>query len=126
MKKHKHLKATREYHKANAFTGHIEDQEVYERVKNEEVDWKPHIKSQIAYYRVPADVFEYLLELDRNCSAAAPTRPTRPTRPTGTWTLHVDGSATCSECNTTQKGIWDADNYQNFCGHCGAKMNVGD
>ena len=41
----------------------------------------------------------------------------------GEWILHPDGSGTCKICNTHQKAIWDMDNWQNFCGHCGAKMD---
>ena len=40
----------------------------------------------------------------------------------GEWILHEDGSGTCKNCNTHQKHIWDMDGWQNFCGHCGAKM----
>ena len=40
----------------------------------------------------------------------------------GEWKLHPDGSGTCSCCNRTQKSVWDYDNAQNFCGHCGADM----
>ena len=71
MKKHHHMKATREYVRSKCFTGHIEDEAMYERVKNGEVDWKPHLKSQIGYYRIPATVFERLLELDRRCGDVA-------------------------------------------------------
>ena len=41
----------------------------------------------------------------------------------GKWYLHADGSATCNRCNTTQKYVWDLDHWQNYCGHCGAKMD---
>jgi hypothetical protein len=41
----------------------------------------------------------------------------------GKWRLHEDGSGTCDQCKTTQKNVWDYDNWQNYCGHCGAKMN---
>lgn len=41
----------------------------------------------------------------------------------GEWILHPDGSGTCKICNTHQKDIWDMDDWQNFCGHCGAKMD---
>lgn len=44
----------------------------------------------------------------------------------GKWKFHKDGSGTCSECHITQKNIWDYDNWQNFCGHCGAKMTRGE
>ena len=40
----------------------------------------------------------------------------------GEWMLHPDGSGTCSCCNRMQKSVWDYDNAQNFCGHCGADM----
>lgn len=40
----------------------------------------------------------------------------------GEWRLHPDGSGTCSYCNRIQKSVWDFDNAQNFCGHCGADM----
>lgn len=40
------------------------------------------------------------------------------------WKLHKDGSGTCKQCGTTQKNVWDYDNWQNFCGHCGAKMDL--
>lgn len=40
----------------------------------------------------------------------------------GKWKLHPDGSGTCSVCGKHQICIWDVDNWQNFCGHCGADM----
>ena len=44
----------------------------------------------------------------------------------GEWELHKDGSGTCSECHFTQKNVWDYDNWQSFCGHCGARMKGGE
>ena len=44
----------------------------------------------------------------------------------GEWILHPDGSATCNQCKTHQLLIWDMDRSQNFCGHCGAKMDGGE
>ena len=38
------------------------------------------------------------------------------------WILRKDGSGTCKRCGFTQKNVWDYDNWQNFCGHCGANM----
>jgi hypothetical protein len=38
------------------------------------------------------------------------------------WIFHKDGSATCKHCGTTQKGVWDMDNFQAYCGHCGSLM----
>lgn len=43
----------------------------------------------------------------------------------GEWFLLDDGSGTCTLCGKHQKNIWDMDNWQNFCGHCGAKMDGG-
>ena len=41
----------------------------------------------------------------------------------GRWVSHhPDGSAICSVCGRKQKDVWDFDNWQNFCGHCGADM----
>ena len=40
----------------------------------------------------------------------------------GKWTLHKDGSATCSVCKFVQNSAWDLDNWDNFCHHCGADM----
>lgn len=41
------------------------------------------------------------------------------------WVLHDDGSGTCIRCRTQQFCVWDYDNWQNYCGHCGAKMDGG-
>ena len=46
--------------------------------------------------------------------------------PTGKWKIHKDGSGTCSICGITQIAIWDMDGWQNFCGHCGARMEGTD
>lgn len=42
----------------------------------------------------------------------------------GKWTLHPDGSGTCDQCNYTSKNVYDVDNYQQYCGHCGSKMSI--
>lgn len=49
-----------------------------------------------------------------------------PERKTGKWILHKDGSGTCDQCRFTQIAVWDYDGWQNFCGHCGAKMDGGE
>ena len=41
------------------------------------------------------------------------------------WINPQNGNATCSYCRFRQKGIYDDDNEQNFCGVCGAKMDGG-
>ena len=43
-------------------------------------------------------------------------------RPKGKWKLNKDGSGTCSECRRTRNDVWDMDNWDNFCSHCGAEM----
>lgn len=42
----------------------------------------------------------------------------------GKWLLNKDGSATCDQCNKTQKNVYDFDNYQRYCGGCGAEMGI--
>ena len=41
---------------------------------------------------------------------------------TAKWELHKDGSGTCSNCHRRQIAVWDMDNWQKYCGACGAKM----
>ena len=43
-----------------------------------------------------------------------------------TWYLNENGSGMCSNCRVTQKDVWDFDKWQNYCGHCGAKMDGKD
>ena len=38
------------------------------------------------------------------------------------WLLHADGSGTCQTCGFTQKAVWDMEDYQLYCNHCGAKV----
>lgn len=49
-----------------AVTGHIEDAEMYNDVKNGKKWWKEGTYHRITHIRVPKEVFERLLELDRN------------------------------------------------------------
>jgi PHP family Zn ribbon phosphoesterase len=51
-----------------------------------------------------------------------PTIDPESLRPKGKWRLNKDGSGTCSECHRTRNDVWDMDNWNNFCSHCGAKM----
>lgn len=43
----------------------------------------------------------------------------------GEWINCNGGNATCSHCKTRQKNVYDDENEQRFCGHCGAKMDGG-
>lgn len=39
------------------------------------------------------------------------------------WILKKDGSGICSKCGFISANIWDImDDYQPYCGHCGAHM----
>lgn len=40
----------------------------------------------------------------------------------GEWIDCSNGNATCSVCRTRQRGVYDDDNEQRFCGACGADM----
>lgn len=42
------------------------------------------------------------------------------------WINHSGGNATCRRCGVRQRAVYDDDNDQNFCGHCGAKMDGGN
>lgn len=53
--------------------------------------------------------------------AEAPTIEAAPVK-RGKWKLHKDGSGTCDQCHFTQLDVWDMDNWDNFCAHCGADM----
>lgn len=46
-------------------TGHIEDAEMYEDVKSGKKWWRDGLYSQITHIRIPKEIFERLLELDR-------------------------------------------------------------
>lgn len=58
------LRTTFEMHGA-CVTGHIEDAEMYEDVKNGKKDWKDTVYQRITHIRIPKEVFERLLELER-------------------------------------------------------------
>lgn len=44
-----------------------------------------------------------------------------PEHKTGTW-IGRHGWAQCSECGMWQSNIYDFENWQRYCGHCGAEM----
>ena len=46
-------------------TGHIEDTEIYEGVKSGKLTWKNGLYQQLTHIRIPKEVFERLMELDR-------------------------------------------------------------
>lgn len=44
----------------------------------------------------------------------------------GEWLNRMNGNATCSVCGLRSKAVYDLDNEQHYCGHCGAKMDGGN
>lgn len=49
--------------------------------------------------------------------------PAQPERKTGVWLIYKFGSdAQCSECKTFFSDVYDMENSDNYCRHCGAKM----
>lgn len=60
--------------------------------------------------------------IDCNDIARFPTIDPESLRPKGKWKLNRDGSGTCSECHRTRNDVWDMDDWDNFCSHCGADM----
>ena len=46
-------------------TGHIDDTEMYEDIKRGKRKWRDYMYSKITHIKVPKEVFERLLELDR-------------------------------------------------------------
>lgn len=53
-------------HEKNGFTARIDNEAVYQGIKSGKLDFKEEHKKSILYYRIPASVFERLLEMDRN------------------------------------------------------------
>ena len=41
---------------------------------------------------------------------------------TAKWILYREGSGVCSNCKRTSINVWDYDNWQRYCGCCGALM----
>lgn len=62
MKKNNKVKAL---HNGNGFTGSVYDEEMYERVKAGEADWKPAVKIKLTHVTIPVEVFYRLMELDK-------------------------------------------------------------
>ena len=56
---------------------------------------------------------------------ASPTIDAAPVRH-GRWIYRKRGWAECSECHHNFVDVYDLDNSDNYCRHCGAKMDGGD
>ena len=50
-------------------TGHIEDVEMYEDIKSGKKSWKLHLYSKMTHIRIPREVFDRLLGLDKKVGA---------------------------------------------------------
>lgn len=50
-------------------TGHIEDTQMYEDVKDGKKNWTDTVYHRITHIRIPKETFERLLELDRKGGA---------------------------------------------------------
>ena len=50
----------------------------------------------------------------------------QPMRKRGKWKMLPSGNALCSECGYMQVHAWDAESWDNYCHHCGAKMEGWD
>ena len=49
--------------------------------------------------------------------------PAQPERKTATWLIHKWGEdVKCSNCGKMFKDVYDMENYDGFCRHCGTKM----
>ena len=56
------------------------------------------------------------------CHARAVMRAGWRRQKTATWVVYNDGSGVCSNCGRTSLSVADQDNWQRYCGHCGALM----
>lgn len=45
-------------------------------------------------------------------------------RPSWKWLDRNGGDATCSKCRFRIHGVYDDDNFDKYCRHCGAKMEL--
>lgn len=76
-------------------------------------------KMKSKYYHLPnGDIAIPLIDIEH-----APT--IEPERKTGHWKFDwKNNKATCSECGHRFKDAFDIDDFDNFCRHCGTKMEV--
>lgn len=56
------------------FEGRINNIEQYNRLKNGEVDWKPHVKNNLESITIPYELFTYFMELDKVMSISKPNK----------------------------------------------------
>lgn len=56
------------------FEGLIQSVEQYNRLKNGEIDWKPHVKNNLESVTIPYELFTYFMELDKVMSISKPNK----------------------------------------------------
>lgn len=56
------------------FEGRINNIEQYNRLKNGEIDWKPHVKNNLERITIPYELFTYFMELDKVMSISKPNK----------------------------------------------------
>lgn len=56
------------------FEGLIQSVEQYNRLKNGEVDWKPHVKNNLESVTIPYELFTYFMELDKVMTISKPNK----------------------------------------------------
>lgn len=91
---------------------YIERKEVRQKIRT----WIKRAEEREEY--AAAECFEDCLYLLNDAPAADVVEVRH-----GRWRLNRNGSGTCSECGMTQNDVWDFDNWQRYCGCCGAKMD---
>lgn len=77
-----------------------------------------HLKSWILsrVFKTQLNLADVIDQIDREDTI-------EPNRKVGHWKFDwKHNKATCSECGHTFKDAFDIDNFDNFCRHCGAKM----
>lgn len=77
-----------------------------------------HLKSWILsrVFKTQLNLSDVIDQIDREDTI-------EPGRKTGHWKFDWrHDKATCSECRHTFRCVFDIDNFDNFCRHCGAKM----
>ena len=77
---------------------------------------------------IDADAIAHKLEgkFNQDMVRYAPILDYKDLVPQGEWVDCRGGDATCSRCGIRQKAVYDDDNEQLFCGHCGARMRGAD
>lgn len=55
------------------FQGYIPDEETYEAYRDGKRDWRVGVRSKIKIVRVPIEIFDRLVELDRKRTVSAET-----------------------------------------------------